>query len=73
MREVLAELNQMACEIMSVKVVVGGEENSLKGNSRVHRVVLCGSGRTGLEQLLQMEGQELPLVRTSALISSQAV
>lgn len=46
----------MTCEIVSVKVVVGGGENGLKGNSRVHRAVPCGSGRTGLEQLLQMEG-----------------
>lgn len=35
MREGLAELNQVMCEIMSVKVVVGGEENNVKGNSRV--------------------------------------
>lgn len=55
-RESLAELNQMPYEIMSVKVVVAGEENSLKGDSRVHGIVLCGSGKTGLEQLLQMEG-----------------
>lgn len=67
MREGLAERNQMTSDIMSVKVVVGGEENSLKGDCRVPRVVLCGSGRTGLEQLLQMEGQEV------SQISSQAV
>lgn len=56
MREGLAELNQMTDEIMLVEVVVAGGENSLKGNYRVHRLVPCGSGRTGLEQLLQMEG-----------------
>lgn len=55
MREGLAELNQMIDEI-TLEVVVAGGENSLKGNYRVHRVVPCGSGRTGLEQLLQMEG-----------------
>lgn len=61
----LAELNQMTSEVMSVKVVVAGEENSLKGNSGVHRVIL-----------MAVEGQAWSSscrwnqVRTRALISS---